>query len=269
MSDKAESPKSSSSFIFLVVSIVVLIVVIIAVAIFATKRTERIMRDKELNLGVTSLLNGGSIDDVEKLVQKYHFTSEELEAPCTYAISSRIKHDGCSAETKQLVEYCRIKNDTYAETVKSVREGMHIDEDYPAELQLVERCQSFLGNPDESLIRAALGRYLDNLQGKEALSVAEQYGLKESIEYAAQIYVVNLLRSCCEGVWLGCTKEYSTCILQHKECVKIADINAQTALIVISRCGLDRREIIDAISLVAGGASINTALLIAGAVAEK
>ena len=269
MSDKAESPKSSSSFIFLVVSIVVVIVVIIAGAVYASMRTERIIRDMELNLGVTSLLNGGSIDDVEKVVQIYHFTSEELKAPCQHALSTRIKYDGCVDGTEQLVKYCRITKDSFIETVKSVREGMHKEEDYPAELQLVERCQSFLGNPNESLIRLALGRYLDNLQGKEALSVAEQYGFKESIEYAAKIYVVNLLRSNCEGAWLRCVNGHDNCILMHKQCVKIADKNAQTALIVISRYGLDRREIIDAISLVAGGASINTALLITGAVAEK
>ena len=269
MSDKAESPKGRALFIWMVSSAVSIMVAIISGAIYASKNTERNARDKELNLGVTSLLNGGSIDDVEKVVKKYRFTFEELKAPCQHALSTRIKGSGCADETEQLVKYCRITKDSFIETVKSVREGMHKEEDYPAELQLVERCQSFLGNPNESLIRLALGRYLDNLQGKEALSVAEQYGFKESIEYAAKIYVVNLLRSNCEGAWLRCVNGHDNCILMHKQCVKIADKNAQTALIVISRYGLDRREIIDAISLVAGGASINTALLITGAVAEK
>lgn len=256
---------------------------LIAVYVYASNKLDQSERSKELNFSVTSLLNGGSIDDVEKLVKKYHFTFEELEEPCKQALSNRIYTDGCTDGTKQLAKYCRINNDTYIEAVRSIRAEIRKAEDYySAELLLFERCQDVLDRPNESVIRLALAQYLDNGQGKAALSVAERYGFKESVEYAAKIYVINLLHhdcnddkdSCEQDVWdsnarSDLYRSTKPCEERFRECLKTSDENVRIARVIISRYGLDRRGIIDAVALVARGVSINNALLLAGDAAEK
>lgn len=281
MSDEVKAKRNEYRVVAIV--IIVLASLLTGAFIYASNRSDQLDRSKELAVGITSLLNGGSIADVEKLVQKYDFTFEELEAPCKYALSSRIFRDGCTDETKQLVKYCRINDDTYIEAVRSIRAEIRKSENhYSSELLLFERCQDVLGWPDESLIWSALSQYIDDGQGKAALSVAERYGFKGGIEYAAKIYVINLLHydcnadkdSCEQGVWdsnarSDLYRSTKSCEEMFKECLKTSDENVRIARVIISRYGLDRREIIDAVALAARGVSINNALLLAGDAAEK